>query len=237
MRGTLFAVALCLSVSLKGATGQIAKNDPPVSIGDSLAGAAAAQTPALQTRGARYRLRGGDSFEVDFALSPSFNETAAVQPDGYVSLKGAQSIHVEGLTVPEMEAAIKSAYATILRDPIVVVSLKEFEPPYFIIGGKVGKPGKYELRTSLTLYQAVAIAGGFTEDSKHSQVVLFRPMPNGMFESTLINEKRMLAKHELTEDPRLQPGDTIYVPQNALSKIRRYLPSSTIGAYLNNLTF
>ena len=237
MKLNLLAVATCMWIAIGSVPGQTVRDNTRAGVAGSIALAKAEETPALKTRGARYQLRGGDTFDVDFALSPSFNETVAVQPDGYVSLKGAEAIHVEGLTVPEVEVAIKTAYAKTLRDPIVVVSLKDFERPYFIIGGKVSKPGKYDLRTTLTVYQAVAIAGGFTQESKHSQVILFRPMSDGMFKSTMINEKHLLSKHDLTEDVRLQSGDTIYVPQNALSKISRYLPTSTIGAYLNNPTF
>ena len=50
------------------------------------------------------------------------------------------------------------------------------------------KPGKYDLRSDLTVTEAVAIAGGFTDKSKHSQVVLFRPSRvAGMKRSSLIS--------------------------------------------------
>jgi polysaccharide export outer membrane protein len=129
--------------------------------------------PALQERHPRYRLRKGDTFDLDFALSPEFNQTVAVQPDGYVTLNGVGSIFVEGQTVPELAETVKAAYAKTLHDPIIAIALRDFEKPYFIASGQVGKPGKYDLRSDLTVVEAVAIAGGFTEKSKHSQVVLF----------------------------------------------------------------
>ena len=52
--------------------------------------------PGLQQRNPRYRLRKSDSFDVDFAFSPELNQTVAVQPDGYVTLKEVGSIYVEG---------------------------------------------------------------------------------------------------------------------------------------------
>jgi polysaccharide biosynthesis/export protein len=191
------------------------------------------QQPTLQQRVPRYQLRRGDSFEIQFAFSPEFNQTVTVEPDGYITLKSAGTILVEGLTVPRLTEAIQQKYAGILHDPVVTIDLKDFEKPYFIAAGQVGKPGKYDLRSDLTLTEGVAIAGGFTEASKHSQVVLYRPGPNGVTEARLVNAKKMLRSHNLAEDIHLQPGDMIYVPQNWISKISRYLPTSSLGLYEN----
>jgi len=168
---------------------------------------------------------------VDFAFSPELNQTVVVQPDGYITLRGAGSMRVEGQTIPELTETIKKAYANILHDPVITVALKDFEKPYFVAAGQVGKPGKYDLRSDLTLVEAVAIAGGFTENSKHSQVVLFRRVSDQLVEARLFNVKQMLQSHNLSEDAHLRPGDIIYVPQNAISKIRKYLPTTSMGMY------
>ena len=196
------------------------------------AGNANSSNVGLHERYARYRLRKGDTFDVDMVFSPEFNQTLAVQPDGFVTLKGIGSVHVEGKTIPELIETLKSAYAGILRDPVISISLKDFEKPYFIASGEVGRPGKYDLRSSLTVTEGVAIAGGFTEKSKHSQVVLFRPLPTGGYEAKLLDSKKLLASRNLSEDLQLQPGDLVYVPQNRISKIKPFLPTSSIGAYL-----
>ena len=189
--------------------------------------------PKVQQRNPRYRLRTSNSFDLDFALSPEFNQTVAVQPDGYVTLKAVGSIFVEDQTVPELTETLKAAYAKILHDPIITIALKDFEKPYFIAAGQVSKPGKYDLRSDLTVTQAVAIAGGFNDKSKHSQVVLFRPAPGGGYEAKLLNVKKLLASRDLTEDLQLQPGDMVYVPQNTLSKIKPFIPTASLGAYYN----
>jgi len=193
--------------------------------------ASSAAVTGFQERNPRYGLRKGDSFDVDFAFSPEFNQTVVVQPDGFITLRGAGSMHVEGQTIPELTETIKRAYAGILHNPVVTVALKDFEKPYFIAAGQVGKPGKYDLRSDLTLVEAVAIAGGFTEKSKHSEVVLFRRVSDQLVEARLFNVKQMLQSRDLSEDAHLRPGDMIYVPQNTISKIQRYLPTSSMGVY------
>jgi polysaccharide export outer membrane protein len=194
--------------------------------------------PNFQQRDPRYRLRKGDSFDLQFAFSPEFNQAVAVQPDGYITLKSVGTILVEGQTIPELTNTIKAAYNGILHDPLITIALKDFEKPYFIAAGQVEKPGKYELRSDLTLTEGLAVAGGTTDASKHSQVVLFRPVPNkAMYEARVINVKKLLKNHDLNEDVQLHPGDMVYVPQNGISKIRRYLPTSSMGLYANPMLY
>lgn len=188
-------------------------------------------SPGLQKRNARHQLRKSDSFDLELEFSPELNQTVSVQPDGYITLKAVGTIFAEGLTIPELTEKIQRAYAGILHEPVVTIELKDFDKPYFVVSGQVGKPGKYDLRSDLTVTQAVAVAGGFTEASKHSQVVLFRPSENGLTEARLINVKKMLKTRDLTEDIHLQPGDMVYVPQNRISKIARYLPTSSLSMY------
>jgi polysaccharide biosynthesis/export protein len=193
------------------------------------------QHTELKAHISRYELRAGDSFELQFAFSPEFNQTVSVQPDGYITLKAIGTISAEGATVPELTQRIERAYSGMLRDPIITVELKDVDKPYFVAAGQVGKPGKYDLRSDLTVVEGVAIAGGFTSSSKHSQLVLFRPLENGVTEAHVIDVKKMLASHNLKEDIHLLPGDIIYVPQNWISKISRYLPTSSLGLYGNPL--
>jgi polysaccharide biosynthesis/export protein len=184
-----------------------------------------------------YRLRPGDVVEVTFTVAPEFNQLLTVQPDGYIMLKDAGAVEAQGLTMPEFRTAIQQAYAGYLHDPQAAVSLKEFERPYFIVGGEVGKPGKYELRSDTTVAEAVQIAGGFTSSAKHSQVVLFRRLNDDLVESRLLNLKRMLRSGRLKEDAHLQPGDLVFVPQNALSKISKFLSKPGVSMYMNSSQF
>jgi polysaccharide biosynthesis/export protein len=219
-------------LGMTSAAQNIAAASAPTDSSSSISATPSASNPGLQQRNPRYKLRKGDSFDVDFAMTPEFNQIVAVQPDGYITLKAIGSMYVEGQTVPELTQTLTNAYTKILHDPVIAISLKDFEKPFFIASGQVARPGKYDLRGDLTVSEAVAIAGGFDEKSKHSQVVLFHPVPTGGFEAKVINVKKLMASKDLSEDIRLQPGDMLFVPQNSLSKIKPFLPSSTVSAFL-----
>jgi polysaccharide export outer membrane protein len=173
----------------------------------------------------RYKLRPGDAFDLTFEFTPEFNQSLTVLPDGFVSLREAGEIYASGLTVPELTEKIRTAYSSLLSNPRISILLKDFERPYFIADGQVSHPGKYDLKGDTTVIQAVAIAGGFQNSAKHSQVVVYRRVNDDWVEAKLLNVKEMEKSRNLTEDLHLRPGDMIFVPKNTISKIQQFIPS------------
>ncbi len=187
--------------------------------------------PVLQTPNPRYQLRAGDTFDIKFRFTPEFDQSVAVQPDGYIVVRELPDLHVAGKTVPEVTQLLQKNYSRILHDPVITLVLKDFEKPYFIANGELNKPGKYELRGDTTVLEAIGIAGGLNERSKHSQVLLFRKLSDQWTEVKQVNIKEILANADMAEDLHLRPGDMIYVPKNALSKIKAFMPTTSIGTY------
>ncbi len=185
--------------------------------------------PVLQHRNGRYQLRSGDVLGLNFPFTSEFNQVLTIQPDGYISLRGVGDLKVAGKTTPEAVEALRAAYAQILHDPVITIELKDFEKPYFIVAGEVNKPGKFDLRGDTTTTQAVAIAGGFNENSRLSRVFLFRQVPSGWEQVRELNLKKMLKTANLGEDLYLQPGDMLFIPRNMLSKVKRFIPYPTVG--------
>ena len=216
-----------------------------------LCGGAAAQNPAAEPPCTppgselclrqEYRLHLSDVFAVELAFSPEYNQTVTVQPDGYVVLQEVGRVQAAGRTVTELQASIAQVYSGILNKPVVSIVLKDFFKPSFYASGEVGKPGRYELRSEVTLMQALSEAGGLlNERASKKQVVVFRPLGNGTYESHIIDVATLLKPkgvNGITEDVRVLPGDIIYVPQNRASKIKPYLPNASMGAYLAPSTF
>jgi polysaccharide biosynthesis/export protein len=127
------------------------------------------------------------------------------------------------MTVPEVIAAIKKAYAGVLNDPIIDVDLTDFQKPYFVVLGQVGKPGQYDLRYDMTITQAVAVAGGFSPTAK-TQLLYYHPISNNTMEVKRLNIKDILNGKNVNEEVHLSPGDMIFVPEKAITKFRKYVP-------------
>ena len=229
----IFLVTTMHACVARGTPAASAANGPTAAGEPRTAAQDVSDRPELHRRNPRYQLCKDDVLQLNFALTPDWNQTVTVQPDGYITLLGAGDVHVEGQTIPEVTESIRTAYAKTLHNPVLTVRLMDFEKPYFIVGGEVGHPGKFELRGDTTTTQAVAIAGGFTESAKHSQVWLFRRVSNDWVETQQLDLKKMLKNGNLREDAQLRPGDMLYVPKNTLSKMKRFIPVATVGTYLN----
>jgi len=226
----LVAYSAVASVAQEGPTPQSAA---PNSDSASSASKEATAQPQLQSRNLRYEIHPGDSFDINFELSPEFNQPGVtVQPDGFITLRGVGDVKVDGQTVPVLTRTLQTAYSKILHDPLISVVLKDFEKPYFIADGQIGRPGKYDLRGTVTLTQAIAIAGGFNDSAKHSQVLLFRRVDDQWMEAKLINVKKMEKSGKLFEDPYLHSGDMLFVPKNAFSKFARFISAPQVGTMI-----
>jgi len=198
---------------------------------DHLEGVNPPNPDQLQRRGARYEVENSDVIDLQFEFTPDFNQTVTVQPDGFITLKEIGDVRVEGETVPEIKEKVQQAYARILAKPEVTVYLRDFNKPYFLALGQVARPGKYDLRGNITVAAAVALAGGFTSEAKHSQVLVFRRVNDNWSSVTKIDVKHMLKSRNLGEDLELHPGDMVYVPQNTISKVKSFVPNPSLGTY------
>lgn len=222
----IVAAALMTSLLLTDAHAQERNRSPLASDESSVDGS------QLWTNG-RYQLTPSDVIELRFPYVPEFDQTVTVQPDGYVSLRVVGDLRVAGRTLSQVKQMLKEAYADVLREPVINVILREFEKPYFIAAGEVANPGKYELRGITTLTQGLVLAGGHTRAAKHSQVIIFRRFSNEWVEVKQIDVKKMFATRNLSEDPLLRPGDTVFVPRSVLSNIAPFIPRPVVGVYLN----
>lgn len=192
-------------------------------------------SPILEQRHPRYVLQREDVLLVSFPLSTELNQTVTIQPDGYIDLLNAGSLYAQGLTVPELGEAIKKAYAGILHDPIVNIDVQDFQKPFFTVSGQVGKPGQYELRSDITVAEAIAVAGGMTMPTAKTQIFLFHRASNDTVEVKKVNLKDVLNGKNVNEDAMVMPGDMIYVPEKFIAKFRKYVPYSVggvAGSYL-----
>jgi polysaccharide biosynthesis/export protein len=192
------------------------------------------QPKEFAERDPRYALQPSDVLEIHYRYTPEFDQTVTLQPDGFVTLQIIGDIKLQGLTLAQAKAAILERASQRLQSPEVTIALTEFEKPYFVVGGEVAHPGKFDMRGQVTAIEAIAIAGGFkTASAKHSQVILFRKA-GGDLAKTEILDLKAATKPSATEPLiGLRPGDVLVVPQNRVSKIERFIKWANIGVYWN----
>lgn len=200
-----------------------------------LTAVAFAQTPEKLLTGPTYQLHPGDVIEVQYRLTPEFNQTVTVQPDGYITLSIAGSMRVGELTLEQAQELILKKSSVRLKDPEVTLVLKEFQKPYFVVAGEVTTPGKIELREKITALQAILLAGGFKDSARTSQILLFRKVNSDEAEVISLDLKKIKRTNDLRHNVLLKPGDMLLVSTNTMTKIGRFVRLANLGLFFNPL--
>jgi len=151
----------------------------------------------------------------DAASLRGSSDGAEVRIDGRVSLKHIGDIEAVGFTLPQLADYLKELYATVFDDPIVTVVLKQSNSKRYTVMGKVVRPGIYYLDFPISIVQAVARCGGFTEWAK-SELTLVRSGPKknkALFENnTLVFDyDDFLDGENLDKNVLLEPDDILIV--------------------------
>jgi polysaccharide biosynthesis/export protein len=163
----------------------------------------AANNPA----GPEYRLGSEDLIESFVYKEPELTATAVVRPDGMISLPLVGEIQAAGKTAAELGAQISSKLREFIADPVVSVVVKEINSPKISVFGEVHKPDVFPIKQRMTVLNAIALAGGFTEYAKRDRVIVIRTGSAGQ-ERIKLNIERLLKDGEPFY---LQASDTVFV--------------------------
>jgi polysaccharide export outer membrane protein len=221
-RKLLLCLCLCLSagILITAQTNKSTEEKPPN-----------LKTPVVS----RYKLVPGDVLEIVYRYTPEFNQTVTIHPDGFIVLEIVGEMKLGGLTLEEARKLIIEKASVRLKDPEITLHLKEFQKPYFIVSGEVNQPGRFEMRESVTVLQAIMTAGGFKDSAKSSQILVFRKINAEFAEVKLLNLKTIKKTSDLENDLELEAGDIIFIPRNTFSKIERIVKLASVANILNPL--
>ena len=172
-----------------------------------------------------YRVRTGDTLEIQVLEDPSLNRSVRVLPDGRFSFPFAGTMRAAGLTIPQIERNIRNGIASnFATDPNVFVSVvpEEREPlePQTIniyLLGEFNTPGVAQLPPGTTILQALSMGGGLTRFAAIKRVQMRRSDPKTGRETVQkINFKALTEGAALSNDIVLKDGDVILVPERRL---------------------
>lgn len=181
----------------------------------------------------QYQLHVGDVLDLNYRLTPEFNQTVTVQPDGFIALDIVGNIKVVGMTLDKVHDEIVSLASSRLNHPELALTLKQFQQPYVVVAGEVAKPGKIEINESTTALQAILLAGGFSETAKDTKVYLYRNLNGGFADVRSLNLHDIKKDSQLERDAVLEPGDMILVTRNKLANFSRFMKSANLGVFLD----
>jgi polysaccharide export outer membrane protein len=172
---------------------------------------------AGQNKGVRlkeYIIGNGDILEINTWKEPDFSrKEIIVRLDGKISLPLLGDIQATGLTPTQLKTTIESRLKKYVSKPSVTVTIRNAASQRFYILGEVVNTGEYPLVKDLTVLQAFALAGGFTEWASKNEIILYRGVKgDGKGIVIQINYKRILRNKDFSQNVKIRANDTIIVP-------------------------
>ncbi len=158
---------------------------------------------------AEYRLGPEDVIEVFVWKEPELTTTVTVRPDGRISLPLASELEASGKTAAELQQEITAKLSKYVVLPVVNVMVKQVNSLKISVLGEVRRPDVYRIKNRVTVLDAIAMAGGFTDLARPNRVIVLRNTPAGP-QRIKINIKQ-LVEDENGVPVFLQTMDTVYV--------------------------
>ena len=205
-------VFLCAAVAAAAQQGGTAKPDEKA--GQKPEGAAeTAVTAQAKEANANpnYKIGAEDVLTVNVWKEPEVSRSVPVRPDGKISLPLLNDVQAEGLTPQQLAASIREGLKKYMSDPEVTVIVTAANSQRFYVLGEVSKPGPYPLTRGMTVLQALASAGTFTQFANQKAIYVLRN-EGGKQVRHPFNYKAVIKGQNQEQNMELKPGDTIVVP-------------------------
>ena len=159
-----------------------------------------------------YIIGAGDILEIVTWKEEDFTrEEVLVRLDGKLSFPLLNDVQAEGLTTVELKRVIEKGLKDYVSNPEVTIHVRAPLSKKFYILGEVTNTGEYPLVKHLTVLQAFALAGGFTEWASKKEIILLRNI-DGKDKIYRINYKNIVKGKDLSQNIKLRADDTIIVP-------------------------
>ena len=177
-----------------------------------------------------YRIKPGDTLQVEVLEDPGLNRSVLVLPDGSISFPMAGTVKAGGRSVDTVASTLSKEMASNFAvSPTVLVSVAALAPKSppraaaqpdlmnVYILGEVNNPGRKEILPGTTLIQFLAEAGGLSRFAAEKRIQLRRVDPAGGGETVYrFNYRTMGGSDSISGTTVLAPGDVIVVPERRL---------------------
>lgn len=150
-------------------------------------------------------------------------KSLVVRPDGHISLPLLGEVKVTGRTVGEMQAELTTKYRAMFRYIDVSINVVSSFERRITVLGEVARPGMFPLPGTLSLPQALALAGGYLETAQPKKVYVIRQNPDASYIGFKVdaNPKNPLAG--MGAGIVLQPRDIIVVPKSGIASVDKWV--------------
>ena len=220
--GSAAARLVLLAIAAAGLAGCVDSRGGPIPY--DVAGFGVPDAPTVVTLEQNYRIAPLDTLSVRVFKMADLTGDYEVDLTGKISMPLIGEISAIDLTTAELDQRLTAKLGEkYLENPDISVGIKSSTRRSVTVDGSVGKSGTFSINGPTTLIQAIAAAGGVSENGNPRRVAVFRQ----------IGGQRQAAAFDLTSirrgqapDPPVYAGDIIVVDGSATKAAQRQILNS-----------
>jgi polysaccharide export outer membrane protein len=164
-----------------------------------------------QEKSGDYRLHAGDSITVSVWKELDLQRKVMIRPDGRFSFPLAGEVQAAGRTPDEVRIDLENQLKKYIPEAVVTVIVEDFAGNRVYVIGQVTKPGMFVMNPSLTILQALSLAGGSTPFAKLDNISVIRG--TGAAQKMLpFRYNQVVEGKSLEQNVTLESGDVVVVP-------------------------
>lgn len=158
-----------------------------------------------------YIIQSNDLLEIFVWKEPELTRRVLVRPDGRISFPLVQDMPAAGLTPGALKVRIETRLQEYLNAPNVTIIVEAIQSYKIFVVGKVQNPGSITVEKPVTILQALALAGGFQDFAKETEITVIR---NTGKQNTIypFNYREVIQGRRLGQNILLISGDVVAVP-------------------------
>ncbi len=173
-------------------------------------GASEPAQPDTAAEKSEYVIGPQDELDVSVWKEPDLSRKVPVRPDGKISLPLLNDVQAAGLTPTQLADSITEMLRKYVTQPQVTVIVTAMNSQRVFVLGEVNRPGAIHLLSDMTIIQAIASAGSFTQFANEKKIYVLRN--EGGKQNRYPFNYKAAVRGDTTQNIILKPGDTIVVP-------------------------
>ena len=162
-------------------------------------------------RAGDYVIAPADVLEVSIWGEEELARQLVVRPDGKVSFPLVGDLAVARKTTTEVKALLEKEIHTFIPEASATIIVSQLGSLQYYVIGKVAKPGMFNVSKTLSVLQALAMAGGLITFAGEDDIYIIRYQG----EKTVrlpFNYKEVKKGRNLQQNILLERGDVVLVP-------------------------
>ena len=169
--------------------------------------------------------------KADLHTAPrGLSRLVTVRPDGYVTFPMVGDVDIANKTIPEVNEFLNSRYEEILPGLHCDLFLERHSGTVVYVVGEVNGPGSFPIAKPISVLQAIAMAGSFTETAEMESVMVVRKKGEELV-ATRLDMRSELDFTTASAFFFLQPDDIVVVPKQHIAR------SAEVARYIANILF